>query len=400
MKNLLFVILSIASLNLFAQKAKVNSAKYALETGDIKGAKKLIDEATTNPEGALMAKAWMTKGDVYTTIYTTQLLFSAFPNALFDAEEYYKKGYSLEEKKKDEYGPKLTDLSGFLRTEGANLFDKKMHDEAFKYLAESSNLNKWMMENGLTKDYDTICAIYAGHAAYYAKKPELAIPFYEETIFKYNTFDESPYSILIDLYNNKGEKEKSFELAQKARAKFPNNKEFAIAEINHYLETGETDKVISKIKSSIDLDPNNHTFYFVLGSAYDNIKKSLDEKIKKETDVAKITEMKKASEENYQLAKEAYKKAISIKPDYNDAYFNMGAMVYNEAIIMNKIMNEEKNMKVFNAMVPKRDAIYQEALPYLEKSYELNPTDRATIQALKEMYARMGMDEKYEKMPK
>ena len=400
MKNLLFVILSIASLNLFAQKAKVNSAKYALETGDIKGAKKLIDEATTNPEGALMAKAWMTKGDVYTTIYTTQLLFSAFPNALFDAEEYYKKGHSLEEKKKDEYGPKLTDLSGFLRTEGANLFDKKMHDEAFKYLAESSNLNKWMMENGLTKDYDTICAIYAGHAAYYAKKPELAIPFYEETIFKYNTFDESPYSILIDLYNNKGEKEKSFELAQKARAKFPNNKEFAIAEINHYLETGETDKVISKIKSSIDLDPNNHTFYFVLGSAYDNIKKSLDEKIKKETDVAKITEMKKASEENYQLAKEAYKKAISIKPDYNDAYFNMGAMVYNEAIIMNKIMNEEKNMKVFNAMVPKRDAIYQEALPYLEKSYELNPTDRATIQALKEMYARMGMDEKYEKMPK
>jgi tetratricopeptide (TPR) repeat protein len=78
----------------------------------------------------------------------------------------------------------------------------------------------------------------------------------------------------------------------------------------------------------------------------------------------------------------------------------MGAMVYNEAIILNKKMNDEKNMKIYNAMIPQRDALYQEALPYLEKSYELNPSDRATIQALKEMYARMGMDEKYEKMPK
>ncbi|MBK9354436.1 MAG: tetratricopeptide repeat protein [Bacteroidetes bacterium] len=400
MRKLLFFILSIVSINLFAQKAKVNSAKYALETGDVKGAKKLIDEAVANPEGALMAKAWMTKGDVYTAIYTTQVLFTTFPTALFDAEEAYKKGHDLEEKKKDEYSPKLTDLSGFLRTEGANLFDKKMHDEAFKYLAESSNLNKWMMEKGLAKDFDTIVAIYAGHAAYYAKKPNLAIPFYEEVIYKYNTDDESPYSILIDLYNDMGAKDKSFELTQKARTKFPNNKEFAIAEINHYLETGETDNVISKIKSSIELDPNNHTFYFVLGSAYDNIKKSLDEKIKSETDVSKATDLKKASENNYTLAKEAYKKAISIKPDYNDAYFNMGAMVYNEAIILNKKMNDEKNMKLYNAMIPQRDALYQEALPYLEKSYELNPNDRATIQALKEMYARMGMDEKYEKMPK
>ncbi|MBK9636082.1 MAG: hypothetical protein IPO64_16805 [Bacteroidetes bacterium] len=184
-------------------------------------------------------------------------------------------------------------MSGFLRTEGANLFDKKMHDEAFKYLAESSNLNKWMMEKGLAKDFDTIVAIYAGHAAYYAKKPNLAIPFYEEVIYKYNTDDESPYSILIDLYNDMGAKDKSFELTQKARTKFPNNKEFAIAEINHYLETGETDNVISKIKSSIELDPNNHTFYFVLGSAYDNIKKSLDEKIKSETDVSKATDLKR-----------------------------------------------------------------------------------------------------------
>jgi hypothetical protein len=177
MRKLLFFILSIVSINLFAQKAKVNSAKYALETGDVKGAKKLIDEAVANPEGALMAKAWMTKGDVYTAIYTTQVLFTTFPSALFDAEEAYKKGHDLEEKKKDEYSPKLTDLSGFLRTEGANLFDKKMHDEAFKYLAESSNLNKWMMEKGLAKDFDTIVAIYAGHAAYYAKKTKFSYSF-------------------------------------------------------------------------------------------------------------------------------------------------------------------------------------------------------------------------------
>ncbi|MBK9636081.1 MAG: hypothetical protein IPO64_16800 [Bacteroidetes bacterium] len=91
MRKLLFFILSIVSINLFAQKAKVNSAKYALETGDVKG-KKLIDEAVANPEGALMAKAWMTKGDVYILLFI-QLKFCLllFPTALFDAEEAYKR---------------------------------------------------------------------------------------------------------------------------------------------------------------------------------------------------------------------------------------------------------------------------------------------------------------------
>lgn len=377
MRKLFICLLSFASIALHAQKMKVNSASYALETGNVADAKKNIDEAANNPESAAQAKTWMVKGDVYTAIYTMQQpvnLFKDNPNALFEAESAYKKGYELELKKKGDYTPKFTDVKNFMVTEGANLFDKDKFEQAYKYLNASRELNLWMMQQGLDKTFDTIASLYTAYAAGNYGNNVAANAIYEELVYKYKVPMMEPYSQLLDAYIEE-KNPKTEELLAIARAKFPEDKNIMISEINYFLSKGESEKIINKIKDAIKVEPNNETFYFVLGTAYEAMKDN----------------------EN---AKDAYKKAISLNASYNDPCFNLGAIIYNEAIELNKKMNENIPMKEYNELKVKRDALYNEALPYFEKSYELEPNDRNTLTALKEIYARMNLLDKYEKLPK
>ena len=377
MKRLFICLLSLASITLQAQKMKVNSASYALGTGNLADAKKNIDEAVNNAESATQAKTWMVKGDVYTAIYTMQQpinLFKDNPNALFEAESAYKKGYELELKKKGDYTPKFTDVKNFMVNEGANLFDKDKFQEAYKYLNASRELNLWMMQQGLDKNFDTIASLYTAFAAGNYGNKAAANAIYEELVYKYKVDNMEPYSQLLDVYIAE-KNAKTEELLTLARNKFPEDKNIMISEINYFLAKGESDKIINKILDAIKVEPSNETFYFVLGTAYEATKDNAN-------------------------AKDAYKKAISLNGSYNDPYFNLGAMIYNEAIELNKKMNENIPIKEYNELKVKRDALYNEALPYFEKSYELEPNDRNTLTALKEIYARMNLLEKYDKLPK
>ena len=42
--------------------------------------------------------------------------------------------------------------------------------------------------------------------------------------------------------------------------------------------------------------------------------------------------------------------------------------------------------------------VFKQALPFLEKAAELNPTDRNTLMSLKQLYARLGMNDKYKEV--
>ena len=63
-----------------------------------------------------------------------------------------------------------------------------------------------------------------------------------------------------------------------------------------------------------------------------------------------------------------------------------------------------KSMAAYNEDQKGVNAIYMEAIPYLEKAYELNPNDFATVETLKVLCFRLrdeaGVMEKYEKYNK
>ena len=136
-----------------------------------------------------------------------------------------------------------------------------------------------------------------------------------------------------------------------------------IAETNLNLARGENEKAVANLQKALETDPTNKTIWFALGTNYENIG-------------------------NTEAAEQAYQKCIELDPAYADAYYNLGAMYNNSAAEIIEVANELPLDAVdeYNAAKAKADALLEKALPYLEKSDELNPDNIPTLQTLKQIY--------------
>jgi tetratricopeptide (TPR) repeat protein len=161
--------------------------------------------------------------------------------------------------------------------------------------------------------------------------------------------------------------------------------------LNYYLQKGEYEKAKENLRLAAEQDPTNEILFFSMGSVYDNLSAQYDEEGKAEE-----------AKEYQDQAADAYKKAIEIKPDYFDANYNLGAMYFNDGV---EKVNEANAVppsqsKRYKALLDEAKAIFSVGLPYLEKAHEVNPEDTTTIRSLRDIYARLGDDEKTMEMSK
>jgi len=150
-----------------------------------------------------------------------------------------------------------------------------------------------------------------------------------------------------------------------------------IDELNELLGSGKTTEAMSLIEEAIQLDPENASLHFALGSAKEGMK-------------------------DFNSAKASYQKALDIDPDYFDALYNLGAMPYNKAADLTKQMADlglDEQAK-YDQLVAESKSYFSEALPYFEKAHKMNPNDTNTLIALKEIYAKTGDFEKSNEMKK
>jgi len=126
---------------------------------------------------------------------------------------------------------------------------------------------------------------------------------------------------------------------------------------------------------AIERDPDNATFLFAQGTLYEKV-------------------------ENIDKAIESYKKAIEADPDFFNAYYNLGAVYYNEGVqqieVANSIPSSENER--YQEELAKADKWFKKALPYMEKCHELKPDDNMSMESLKNLYYRLKMMDKYEEM--
>jgi tetratricopeptide (TPR) repeat protein len=99
-------------------------------------------------------------------------------------------------------------------------------------------------------------------------------------------------------------------------------------------------------------------------------------------------------------AEEYYRRATEVKPDFFEAYYNIGAIYNNKAAQLTQAANNLPLDQVdeYNKLIDEANKSLEEAMPYLEKALEINPEDQLTIQALKEVYTRLKMNDKLESL--
>jgi len=373
MKKILVTISLIAfvfSIGL-GQTNKRTSAYMYNKNKQYDKAKEAIDEAILHPKTENDAKTWMYRGIIYYNIAMSEdeQVKALAPDAPEISYESLLKSKQLDDKKQldVETSIYLIQLTNLFYQRGADGFQNSDYAVAIKNFTIAYKIAE------ADGRFDTIAAFNIGMSGVYSEDKTLAestMPYLKKCI-DVNFMDPRVYLFYARSEKQIGDTTAAFATLEKGRVLFPQELSLQLEQSQLYLETGQNEKLIASLKEAIEADPTNENLYRGLGQTFENV----------------------GDKENAIMY---YRKAIEINPDFGDAIFNLGAIYVNDAAELyteaNNLPFEEQ--KKYDELKKQADDNLYKALPYLERSLELNPTDQVVISALKEAYANLKMNEK------
>jgi tetratricopeptide (TPR) repeat protein len=385
MKRILVISFILLSAAAFAQKSNVaTAAENYKKYNDLPKAKEAIDLAAQNEATSNDPKMWYYRGAIYLAIYQSKDLSKQYPEAASIAAESFINCLKLD---KGHDVINYTDsCNRYLWVAGLGLYNKGIEavqnndfERAYKNFNQVLDIIPYDKENNLKRN--TINADIVNKNLYIAARK--ANDSAKQKVYLQRLIDSKFHEafIYINMFRLSLEDKdtaKAMSYIEAGRKIFEDNTQMMEAEASIYIAQGKTDELISKITQDIETVPDNELLYYRR---------------------AKLYEKKKM----YDKSEADYKKAIELKPEFLDAQYDLGVMLFNQAAGMANAANDLKSNDEFSKAKEKFEAKFKEAQPYLEKAKELNPnkTDddkqlyKNTLVSLKNLYVRTNQTDKY-----
>jgi tetratricopeptide (TPR) repeat protein len=370
MKKLVMLLMAAFILTgAYTQNSKRTSAFNYLRNGKLDKAKEYIDMTITHEKTMNHPKTWYYRGNIYLQIALTDdpEYKSLDPNPLQVAYESYKKCEELDEKDEfiDDIRQNYRVIASNFFNQGVAKYNKADYTGAASYFLSTYSIYKEMGA------IDTLALSNVALAYDIAGEYDKAIEYYNELI-ELGYEDPMVYNALATIYlSQKGDTASSEKYVMDGRELFPDDYQLLIAETNLNLAKGDNEAALANLRKAVERDSLNKTIWFALGTNYENVG-------------------------DLENAEKAYQKSIMLDPSYADAYYNMGAMFNNQAAEIIQQANELPldAVEEYNTEKAKADSLLEKALPYLEKSDELNPGNIPTLQTLKQIYTILNKMDK------
>ena len=178
------------------------------------------------------------------------------------------------------------------------------------------------------------------------------------------------------IYLDLDQQDEAKALIAKARAENPNDTSLMRAEANMAYKLNDFVEYNRIMTQVVATDPTNPELYFNLGVGAAN---------SDQTDEALVY----------------YEKALELKPDYRKVLINYGILKLNseKSIVeeMNGLGTSRADNVRYDELKGKRDAVYTDAIPYLEKALKTG-SDQENLEIMKTLasiYSTLGEDAKY-----
>ncbi len=401
-------ILLLATMPVFsglAQSSKVvNAINYLKDFNSTKDpvslakAKENIDLASEHVDTKEKAKTQVIKGQVYMTIYESnkriqeeKLMSIADPNKrtfaalqntptaeLGIAFQAFTKGKALDEK--GNYTAELKAIGNigiYYDNTGRANFNGKKYSEA---------LSAFESAYEISGSSDTTVLYFCAASADMAKEYDKSKRYYQKMIDS-KQGKGATYSSLVNIYLMMKDTSGGMDVLKKGRIAYPNDINLVISETNYFLKTNNSKEAINNLNIAISAKPTDPNLYLVRGNIYDNLANPKDA-------AGKDLEKPKDYEDNIKLAETDYKKAIELKADYFDALYNLGVLYNNQGVVLNKLADKITDNAKYAVANAKATEKFSAAMPILEKASEVNPKERNTLIALKQIYARLQLLDK------
>lgn len=410
------VIMSLALMFgslVFAQKKEVSAIDKAIKKGDFNTAKSALQVA----EGLISAMDDKTKAKFYflkgQTLYANG---SASDEAISDAIEALDQSAKIESKlPKKVYTGLIDELKiGMVENfskRGQSALEQDNYSAASVYFENSyrlSPLDTTYLYNSAVlaqnaENYDRALELYDElislgytniYTQYFATEKETN----EEITFDskatrdlsvkvgthINPKDVEQPSKVSDItkdialiYVNLGKTEEAIASIEKAKSLNPNDYNLLLAEANIRYKLGEIDTYRDIIKKALELQPDNVDLIYNLGATA-------------------------AELEDYDSAKEYYDKALQIDPQYINALVAYPFIILNEeqGIVeeMNSLGTSAADDKKFDELQAKRNQLYSDAIPYLERAIAISSKDVELMRTLMSLYSAVDNQDKFEEI--
>lgn len=381
MKRISFIALMVITISLaFGQKSVRQTASNYLKEGKLDKALESINICIQDPSTAQDPKAWFIRGNIYSEIgASTDEKYKALdPDPLGKALESYKKATEFDTKKEftEDIFLKVKWQRDKYFNQAVDYYQKKQFADAMLAFDKSAAA---LISINIP---DTVSLFYAAACANLANNREKQKKYYID-LLKYKAKSVAIYASLSDIYRVEKDSGAALAVVRQGQVQYPGNMQLFLAETNIYLTFGNTDKALLNLRTAAKKDSLNPSIFYALGTIYNKI-------------VDDTTKSSAIRDKMFDLAVEAYKQSIKLKPDFFDPNFNLGALYVNKAVFYD---DKAKNLPLdaeaeFKSLTGEADKYLEAAIPYLEKAIEIQPTDLSALNSLKQIYIRQKKTEK------
>lgn len=367
------------STSAFAQADVVKQAQKLLDKGELEQAEQTITPALSNGTAEEKADAWNVLSNIkyqifaknqqaevenklkktnnpYDTLGMNKAAIEAFEAALkcdeFDAQPN-EKG-----KVKTRY---RANNSKTWQVARLNVINSGMYFYNHKNLPDAIRAWKLYVDSpeqplftgvDLSKDeYRSEVSYYTALAAYNSKDYATATKYAK--IAAQDTAKAKDANEIILFAQKEGAKTKEDSLAylntvKELRAQNPNEERYYNLLMAYYSEPGRQQEMYAWVNEEITKNPNNKMSWALKGEVEMN-------------------------QDKWDDAIASYKKAAEIDPEFVPVIFNIGVCLNKKAVALNDKLADKKTGMLTTANANKVKAALNEALPYLEKTRELDP---------------------------
>ena len=369
-KLILLVALVSISIGAMSQAGKVNSALSYINQGDLNRAKADLDQALVHPKSANLPNTFFAKGKLAQAAFEHENT-TMFSDPLAEALAAYEKAMELDPKgqikKKIITSRTYVDLADCFYIQGGERFEAG----DFKGALKSFETQIMIVEGDkYIAAIDTGMYFNAGIAAINSENYDAALKYFK-TCADMKYMGITPHYQIYEAYLAKGDTVAAEATLMALPKLFPDDKTITLQLIDLYIKSGKFEEAQKYITLAKEADPTNSILYFAAGIMYLN-------------------------EERYDEAIAELQQSIKIDPNMYDVQYGLGAAYINKAASMYRAAETIMDVSQYNAAIDKANEVYANALPYMEKALQLNPTDVYTMQMLKELYYRLRMTEKYD----
>jgi tetratricopeptide (TPR) repeat protein len=282
-------------------------------------------------------------------------------------------------------------------------------------LEKAANTSEYSTANVGTLNYIIIYQFDIALNTFNSGKYAESIPLFEELIKgavaarNNEVYMKSKFCIAM-AYDATKQKDKANEIYRELVKE--NSKEEAVY-INLFIankQAKEMDKAINVLKRGVKVLPSNYKLLGLLSGAYIesgnkeeadkciNTLKSMADTITKDKPVVIVMvgdALRDAGNNDAAIA--MYNKSLEILPEQTGANYGLGVLYFNMAVDLTEQANKLpfEQAAEFEKLKADANTKFTLAVPYFEKVLTLKPKDINTLNALKVIYSRLAMQDKY-----